>query len=134
MANRSIIELANFEPFINLEVLWLNNNSVSISQCFIIVVNCEWATGEKNKRVTRFIVRQIADLYHLDRLTRLKQLYAHNNQIISINNCKFRSKFLASARSTLSSCRFAPKLTAEYVAFVVLRRTHYRWKIINCAI
>lgn len=63
LANRGFKKLANFEPLVNLECLWINGNRLS------------YITG-------------------LDRNVRIKELYAHDNQIGTLQGSLTKMTFL----------------------------------------
>ncbi|TMW63049.1 hypothetical protein Poli38472_005667 [Pythium oligandrum] len=68
LAKRGITKIAHFEPFVNLEVLWINDN-------------------------------EIEQLDGLDTCFRIKQLYAQNNRIRSLDDSSLRHfKFLQELR------------------------------------
>ena len=67
LSGRGIEVLAGFERFVNIEVLWINNNRV----CGPVTL---W---EQVSHPTL----QLLEIENLDQCIRIKELYAHNNRI-----------------------------------------------------
>ena len=79
MADRQIEVVANFEKFVNLEVLWLNNNHLQRIDGL-----------DANFRIKKLYVHgnRIRDLSgSLSKFTFLEEFHAHNNEISNLRAC-----------------------------------------------
>ena len=70
MAHRSIDVIGGFEVFVNLEVLWLNHNKVSLIISPITSIQSYY-----------IMLSQLTSIDSLDANIRIKSLYAFNNEI-----------------------------------------------------
>lgn len=85
LAHKGIQVLGGFDQFVNLEVLWLNNNKVGMA---LVLGWRGWrgATGAAGAcgalgADMRLRAAQLAEIVNLDACIRIKELYAHNNNI-----------------------------------------------------